>query len=148
MGTGYIWTKGMDSVKGVLKVEGRKAQVTKKHSAKGQWGPNGEGATVLSFAVDCTSVEMNDLITGYVEWWVINRFRRHSGILDTDPKVAIETWDSKTFDPTIDCLPPEGERKVDPRTKAINSLVKVGFTVEQATKILDNQDKVAKFLNK
>ena len=142
---GFVWYKGNDSVKGQLDIDGKIATVVKKHSAKGQWGKDkDESATVLGFMVDCSDVPESELITGYVEWWIINRFRRHSGILDTDRDKAIELWNGKTFDPTVDCLPPDESKRgpVDP-VKVQTRLIKKATKEEQLEMIRLLQEALA-----
>ena len=137
MAKGYVWKKGDQSVKGEFTTNGTLIHTFKKHSAKGQWGEHKDGSAVaLNVDVETKDVPDSELRAGYVEWWIINRFRRNSGILDTDRNKAIELWDGKVLDPTIDCLPVEDGKRgpVDP-VKATTKLVKKMTAEEKAALI-------------
>jgi len=137
MAKGYIWNSGDTSVKGEFEVNSTLVHTFKKHSAKGQWGENKDkSAPVLNVDVETKDVPDSELRAGYTEWWIINRFRRHSGILDTDRQKAIELWDGKVLDPTVDCLPPEDGKRgpVDP-VKVTTKLVKKMTAEEKAALI-------------
>lgn len=139
----------MDSVKGVLECnEQGLVTITAKHSAKGQWGDAKDGsATVLSFKVDMSKLLLTTLRKWGASWWIINHFRRNSGILDMTPANAIKEFDGKVFVAGVDFVPPEGSTAT-PDEKAINALVKAGFPREAAEKIVANKDRVTKMIEK
>jgi hypothetical protein len=146
---GYVWKKGDESVRGVLECdESGIVTITAKHSAKGQWGDAKDGsATVLSFRIDMTKLVLATLRKWGASWWIINHFRRNSGILDMAPADAIKELDGKTFVAGEDFVPPESST-LTPDEKAINALVKAGFPRDAAEKLIANKDKTLKLINK
>lgn len=134
---GYIWFKGSESAKTSIEVDGQIVTTVKKHSAKGQHGADKDGsAVVLEISVDCTNVESDELVKGYVEWWIINRFRRHSGILEMKAEDVIEKFDGRTFDPTVECLPPEGRKAADPTKTILRKVERGDMTKDEVAALI------------
>lgn len=132
---GYVWLNGDESAKGQFSIDGDVVTTVKKHSALGQHGSDKDkSSTVLNINVNCANVPRADLLTGFVEWWIINRFRRNSGILTTERNQAIKDWDGKTLDPTVDCLPSETREKLSDDQKVLRIAGKM--TVEERRKVI------------
>ena len=128
-----LWLRGDDSYSSGLEidVDEMTAIVNKTYSTIGQNKDNGN-KTMMGMKVDFSNIPLKTIYIGFLEYWVINWFRKIAKVNSLTVEGLVDTYQGKTI-MAEDFEPVGGKRgPVDPVKAVTNNFAKLDEATKRA----------------